>query len=243
MIIGICDDESGVRLLVENYIRRVDSTHTVLHFKNGNEVLKYQKQSGNLDLLYLDIDLAGEPDGMEVAFKLKEERIKEGTALSALPLIIFITGFPERMHEAFSVHAFHFLIKPLDEYKFRMILMQATKAAQKIGDRVHDRNVLEIMVNGKIKRIPTEIIRYIESSGRKIKLHLTDHVIEYYGRISDAKNELNGSFCQIHRSFIVNMAYVFNYRRTVVELTDGTEIPMSKYKYGDFIKKYMVFEV
>ena len=106
MIVGICDDEKNVRELIEAYIRKIDDSCTILHFENGESVLKYIKQGKRIDVLYLDIDLKGSPDGMAVAGRLKDKQIKEGIGAYALPLIIFVTGLPERMQEAFGVRAF-----------------------------------------------------------------------------------------------------------------------------------------
>ncbi len=128
MIIGICDDEKNVREMIAVYVDKIDDSAEIHFFKNGDEVLQFAKQGKRIDILYLDIDLKAAPDGMDLAKILKEKQIKEGNASSALPLIIFITGLPERMPEAFGVRAFQYLLKQIDEKQFGLVYDQARKA-------------------------------------------------------------------------------------------------------------------
>lgn len=44
-------------------------------------------------------------------------------------------------------------------------------------------------------------------------------------------------FIRIHRSYLVNRAYVDKVRHYTITLTDGTELPISRYIYSD-VKKY-----
>ena len=44
MIVGICDDEKNVRELIEAYIRKIDDSCTILHFENGESVLRKGKK-------------------------------------------------------------------------------------------------------------------------------------------------------------------------------------------------------
>ena len=240
MIVGICDDEKNVRELIAAYIGKVDDSAEILFFMNGSEVLQYTGQRKKIDILYLDIDLKDSPDGMGVATKLKEKQIKEGNAASALPLIIFITGLPDRMPEAFGVRAFQFLVKPIDEKQFRVVFEQAKKA---VFYATKGRKTKSISVSlGGIKRtVLTSDIRFIESNGRKLIIHMKDEVVETYGTTADIMKELDKSFCQVHRSFIVNMNHISDYTRSGIQTTDGESVPMSKYKYKDFVSEYATF--
>ena len=99
MIIGICDDEKNVRALIGAYIRKLDDNSIIHYFEDGESVLKYIRQGKRIDLLYLDIDLKGFPDGMAVAGRIKEKQIKEGIGAYALPLIVLY-----RQRRRFYVH-------------------------------------------------------------------------------------------------------------------------------------------
>ena len=240
MIVGICDDEKNVRELIAAYIGKVDDSTEILFFKNGSEVLKYAEQGKRIDILYLDIDLKESPDGMEVAAKLKEKQIKEGSASSALPLIIFITGLPERMPDAFGVRAFQFLVKPIDEKQFGLVFDQVKKAVFCVTKGSKAKSLF-VSFGGLKKTVLIPDIRFIESNGRKLIIHLKDEVVETYGTTADIMKELDKSFCQVHRSFIVNMNHISDYTRSSIQTTDGVFVPMSKYKYKDFVSDYAAF--
>lgn len=238
MTIGICDDSRNARELLAGYIHKYGTAHKVVEFADGKSVLDYVKYGGSVDVLFLDIDFRDELDGMAVAERLKEKQIRKGNALASLPLIVFVTGMPERMPEAFGVHAFQFITKPIDERRFGQIFAQAVREAEAIAMPPKEQNlVLQIGVSTNV--IPVSQIYFMETNGRKVRVHLQNRVLDAYGKLADIVQAAGEDFFQIHRSFAVNMAYIFNYERTQVELSDGTQVPMSKYKYKDFIQAYM----
>jgi len=240
MIVGICDDEKNARELIEAYIRKIDDACTILHFENGEAVLKYAKQGNRIDVLYLDIDLKGSPDGMAIAGRLKDKQIKEGTGAYALPLIIFVTGLPERIQEAFGVRAFQFLVKPIDEKQFRLVYSQAKRAVLSIP-KGHKSKSISVGTGGVKRTIVVSDIKFIESNGRKLIFHTKDGNVEIYGTMADIQGELDEAFTQVHRSFIVNMGFISDYTRNSVKIAGGDSVPMSKYKYRDFVGEYAKF--
>ncbi len=240
MVIGICDDEKNTRDLIERYIRTDDEYSIINHFQTGEEVLGYYKQGGNLDVLYLDIDLKCSPDGMKVAEDLKKKYIEEGRGASETPFIIFVTGLPERMPEAFGVRAFQFIVKPIEEKQFKFVFAQVQKA---VSQTVEKRKFKFLTVNssGTTKTINLTDIVYIESIGRKLSIHLVNTVVEIYGKFEDVKGKLDETFILVHRSFIVNMRYISDYTRKDIRMISGDLIPLSKYKCRHFVDGYADF--
>ncbi len=98
-------------------------------------------------------------------------------------------------------------------------------------------NKLTVSINGKVHLIDKQDIRFIESIGRKKEIHVGGKAISVYSGM-DIMDELGASFFQPHRSFIVNLNYVAGYERCEIELSDGTRVPMSKYKFGMFKTAY-----
>lgn len=240
MIVGICDDEKNVRELIAVYVGKTDDSVEIHFFKNGDEVLQFAKQGKRMDILYLDINLKDSPDGMDVAKTLKEKQIKEGNASSALPFIIFITGLPERMQEAFGVRAFQYLLKPIDERQFRLVFDQARKAVLYTAKSTKNKS-LSVSFGGVRRTLSMPDIRFIESNGRKLIIHMKDAVVETYGTTAEIMKELDNSFCQVHRSFVVNMNHISDYTRNSIQTTDGESVPVSKYKYKEFVSAYATF--
>lgn len=102
---------------------------------------------------------------------------------------------------------------------------------------------MEILVcNGHIKRrICTDEIYYIESNNRKVILYLPQGNVEYYDKISKLEQELCKDFFRIHKGYLVNMKFVEGYTRSEVSLRNGDNLPISKYRYSDFVKGYQEY--
>lgn len=50
-------------------------------------------------------------------------------------VLIFITGVKDYVFEAFDVAAFHYLIKPIEEGRFKEVFDRAVKEAEKRKER------------------------------------------------------------------------------------------------------------
>lgn len=241
MVIGICDDQKMaldyLRKLVESSLNKC----MVVGFDSGRKLLEYANSENELDLVFLDIDFEDEMDGMAVAAKLKEKQIKEGAAVGSLPLIIFVTAMPERMPEAFGVCAFQFVVKPVVEEEFIQVLHRAEKEVSNIKSKRQLKHIFEMSSGGTQIRFETSKLLYVESQGRKLVFYMDDRKVDCYGRILDVIGRMGNSFCQVHRSYIVNMAYIFKYDRTEIELKNGMKIPLSKGKYKDFLDAFMIY--
>lgn len=98
----------------------------------------------------------------------------------------------------------------------------------------------EILVksSGQIKPVPADNVYYIESSNRKVILYLKEKKIEYYDKISELEESLKPDFFRIHKGYLINMKYSEWYDRTEVQMKNGDRLPISKYKYQEFIKAY-----
>ena len=241
MLIAICDDEKHTRDYLCRLVKDHSEEYKVYCFESGKELLAFAKKNEVPDLIFLDIDFNNDMDGMAVAGKLKEKQISAGTASGSLPLIVFVTGIPERMQEAFAVRAFQFLVKPINEKQLLSTLQQAEKEIENIKQRKASDGTKTINIGGKKLRINTDDLIFVESEGRKLKLHINGRTVECYGKMEDAISQMGQSFCLIHRSYLVNLKHVFTYERTHVELADGSIIPMSKYKYKDFLDAFLSY--
>ena len=101
----------------------------------------------------------------------------------------------------------------------------------------------EVLVrNGnRTRSVSADDIYYIESSNRKVTLYLRHEKIEYYDKISSLESELKPDFFRIHKGYLVNIKYVERYDRTEVKMRNGDSLLISKYKYQDFVKRYLEY--
>ncbi|WP_050008131.1 LytR/AlgR family response regulator transcription factor [Butyrivibrio sp. WCE2006] len=239
--IGICDDEAGSRQLIITYLYEMNPEIMVKQFSSGEELLE-KADIDTLDVLFLDIAM-GEKDGMCVAKEISAKiRANGRSPRMSKPLIIFITGIPDRIGDAFGVSAFDYLVKPVNRDKLENVLKRAEKELALIdAAKADNTESIMIQVGGSVFSLNIDEIYYIESANRKIIVHTKTGNIETYGKISDWENRLGNDFFRIHRSYLIQMKYVRKYNRIEAEMADGSHVLMSKYKYQEFLSSYMEY--
>ena len=236
MRIGICEDEKQVRELLAEVVLKTQQSIVVEEFSDGEALLNYFSKGNMVDVLFLDIHFGEKTNGIHIAKRLRGK----SASVMKLPLIVFITGYPEYMPEAFSLHAYQYLVKPVSETEFLKVLQAACKEAEKIRYLCGEEK-LKIQIAGNTLMIPVRDILYLESFGRKICIHRREDTVEFYGKLSDVEKEFSGRFCKIHRCFLVNLEYVYSYGRTQIIMENGEILPISKYRHEDFLKSYMTW--
>lgn len=242
MNIAVCDDEENIRIYIKKLIEMQDADCLIMEFSSAGELLQFWQQEDReqIDILFLDISMDG-TDGMEAAEQIRKWKEEQGEAVwGSLPFLIFVTGYPEYMPKAFSVNAFQYLVKPIDEKEFEDVFAQAVREYRYLEAKKNTEPREILVRNGNVTRkVLADDIYYIESSNRKIIVFMKSEKIECYGKIGELENELIEGFFRIHKGYLVNMKYVERYSRTEVLMKNGSNLLISKYKYQDFIKAYL----
>lgn len=231
--IAICDDEKNIRAYLSALVKKQGMECEITEYAAAED---YFADGAEHDILFLDIELEGpgqDMDGMKMARQIR------GMEDTKQPIIIFITGYEKYVYDAFDVGAFQYLLKPVDEQKFAGVFRRAAEQAAAYTEQ--DKKALMIQYGGTGKTIPLRDIYYMESQNHKIAVHMKDGVLEYYAKMSDLEEELQGQFCRVHKGYLINLSYVDEYNKTEVTLTNGDKLLISKYKYEDFVKAYLRF--
>lgn len=231
--IAICDDEPNTRACLISLVQARQCPCEIVEYAAAND---YLADAQDTDLLFLDIELApNHPEGMALAREIRER------SAGLLPVIIFVTGYERYVFDAFDVGAFQYLLKPVDEEKFARVFARAVERVQSLRNARQETPVLTLKSANTSKTIPLDSIYYIESNDHKVVLHLRDGQFTYYAKIRDLELELQGRFFRIHKGYLVNLAYLTGYTKTQVEMANGDQLLLSKYKYQDFVKAYLRF--
>lgn len=243
MRIAICDDETNIRELIGNMITDVAEyvrleELQLKEFEDGEELL--EEDFFKYDIIFLDVSMKNR-NGIEVVKLIRKRQEEKQTDIwGSFPLIIFTTGYPEYMADAIELHAFGYLIKPIQKDEFERIFRKAVQEWEKREEQ-QKKKVILIKVGNISRTIITDDIRYIESEKRKNIIHLQDEEITYYGLLSELEQELTKDFFRVHKGYLINMKYVEKYDRTQVWMQGGDCLLISKYRYTDFVHAYLKY--
>lgn len=227
MRIAICDDEKEIREGLERLIRKQRAGDEVFLFSSGRQLLESRER---FHIVLMDIQTEG-TSGIETA---KALRMKNETAV-----LIFVTALKEYVFDAFDVSAFHYLLKPVSEEKFRKVFEKACEEAQR---REHESGE-QIFFRTKSRNftVQKKDILYVESRGRKVDIHTLKECITVYATMNNMEERLGESFYRCHRGYLVNLARVTEYEADRILLGNGETVFLAREKYSEFVKAYMRF--
>ncbi len=223
MNIAVVDDDKVIREQMDSLIEMQIPDCSLESYATGEELLGAGKR---FDIVFLDIRMDG-MDGIETARRLRENQDDV--------VLIFVTGNREYVFDALDLYAFQYLLKPVDENKFREVLERAAgEVAKKKEKRV-------LFIKKRNLTLNQADILYIESRAKKVEIHTarSKDSIEIYATMEELEGQLGEDFYRCHRAYLVNMAHITEYDNDSITITNGDTIYLTKKKYGDFVKAYM----
>lgn len=223
--IAVCEDDQPLLDQLTSQVKTIldknEISHNIESFQNGSALLAREA----FDVLLLDI--AMEPlDGLELARRLRRRGDESR--------LVFITAHQQYAIDAYDVQAFHYLVKPVDMKKLEMILLKLCNSLQKEHQRA-----LVVRQGAAVRRVPLEMVLYLEVLDRKIYLHTTEESVPFYGKLEELEPTLPATFFRCHRSYIVNLCHVQYYNKGEIQLANEEQIPLSKRRYKSFSLAFM----
>lgn len=183
------------------------------------------------DLLFLDIDL-GAVNGIDVARALR--RTRPDTVL------IFVTNYKEYAPEGYEVNAFRYLAKGELEGKLAHYFEDALALC------CARRQTVELVCGGEPVSVPVPALVYIESHGRDQHLHLQggqrNHLVTHTTLAQLETMLAEQGFLRLHKSYLVNMAFLDTLQSTGARLTDGTLLPVSARSYRASKQRFLAWK-
>lgn len=197
MRIAICDDSVKDQ---EHFIKALhgwDPTMRPECFLDGTSLLAAAQEAaqGFFDIVFLDIYMPGE-DGVKIAQELK--------AISPKTELVFVTTSDEHAVEAFSLHALHYLVKPVTtegivEAFHRLTQLTGTKK----------RPVITLSVGHGSHTVYLDEICYIQSVKHMKEAFLTGgRLIRVWTSMEELEARLGRDFLRLGRGTFVNMEQI-----------------------------------
>ena len=213
--IAVCDDEKIVREEVGKLIQEWNSEAEIRTFSCGEDLLEdYQ----SYDAVFLDIDMQG-MNGIEAgkAIRRVDRDVK----------IVYLTAYRDYVAGAFGVHAFQYLLKPVNKKEIINMLEEIFRYRKKPDEKI----ILDFHTVDGIACLPVESIYFFEYENRRIRIVTQKeeyYMVERIGNV--AKRMKDFGFSMPHQSFSINMLHVKNVKGQHIYLDNGMEIPLSQKK-------------
>jgi len=242
----ICEDneEDGkkVQTIIEEYMKNcVEKVKIKLITHQFSDVVTYAKNNANKENVYfLDIVFDGyNINGLKIAKQIREYDI--------YGYIIFITGYQELCMKAFQykLKALDFICKNDEDIKKRVFecLDIIKKEKAKVVQKQQSETII-IKSGSQYHNVLLKDILYFETAtqNRKIIVHTTNSIFEFYDTLKNIEKKLNGDFYRCHRAFIINTNYIkeINVNRGDMHIimSNGNKCLVSK-KYLKGLMKYV----
>jgi len=214
--VAIAEDEEYMRKILKKALEPVQGVEVIYETDNGRDLIEHVELL-NPHAVFLDIEMPG-MDGLTAAKEIAD--IYPDTAL------VFVTGYPEHMAEAFELYAFDYLVKPFAPERVRQTARRITKAVNTLKKAVlFDMKESESDSDPKTLRLPKLAVG---RDGEKIYLDYKDIIfltreqrktliytvsreepVQTNEPLNSIYNRLNDqNFFRSHKSFIVNLNYV-----------------------------------
>lgn len=235
--IVICDDEAWYVEKIENFVQEYLHRHPkrsgqIYTFQRGQELLCQAEETGGFDLYLLDIIMPG-LDGIQTGRQLRE--------LGNGGEIVYLTISPDYAVDSYSVHAFFYLLKPIEKERLFEVL---DAAFEKLNER-RSKAILITTKDGP-RRILLDQILYVERVGRGLRYYCSGGVVDSMSlRVTfhTAVEQLlaDPRFCQCGSSFAFNLQHVAGVKGQEVLLDNGcsvaiprASVPAFKRAWGGF---------
>jgi two-component system LytT family response regulator len=236
----LADDEPIGRQRLLRLLQAEPETDVLAACADGEEAVEAIREHAP-DVVLLDIQMP-HLDGFEVVAALGE---------ASQPAIIFVTAHDQYALRAFQVHAFDYLLKPVEQDQLRSALARAVPSnrtpqgsttrrilslLEEINARERGRGRDRLVVRSPERAffLRTEAVDWVEAAGKFVHLHVGRTVHALRESMAELEQELDPvRFLRISRSAIVNIDRIQEIQPWfqgdyVLILTDGTRLTSTR---------------
>lgn len=242
----IIDDEKLARDLLMEFLEPYPEIEVVAQCSKGKEAVEKIDQL-KPKLIFLDVQMPG-MDGFDVLEAIKHK-----------PYVIFTTAYDQYAIQAFDKNAIDYVLKPLDEDRFKLAIKRATQRINADKNNVEElimsiksadndqkySSHLFVQKSEKLFNLEVKDIMHLEASGDYTVLTTKNDQYLSSSGIGKLEEKLNpDQFIRIHRSTIINLNYLKEIEKhfnggLIVKMQNGKSFPVSR-TYAKQIRKKVV---
>lgn len=234
--IVVCEDErfyqDEICKAIEDWKEVTGNTHVACTcFSSSVELLARWEDGLAADLLFLDIQIPGEINGMALAKRIRQ---RDQTAS-----IVFVTNYSDYVYEGYVVNAVRYLKKPVDPDE----IFACMDIAYRRYSLLQQERISIVCRDQQLSLSLNELL-YIEMQSHYVRLTLShsDDKPEVRARLRDFSAQLPPSlFVQCHRSYIVNLEHIRRLTRDNVTMSNRDMIPISQTFASTLRKQYDLY--
>lgn len=227
MRIAVCDDEPLVLDYIKQLAKQIPEVESCDVFSDTEIFLEHVGNRHSYEMVIMDIEWNGKEEGIQTAERLGR--------LDPDARVIYMTGYTRQYVQQIFLHPANlsgFLMKPVNEELLKQNVYKVME------ERETARKGLLVKSKSTMLTIRFDSILYLESAGHVVTIHTQTEKHSCYDRLEKLLERLPESFLQCHKSYIVNMNEIQRIERNQILMTDGTNIPISKARYGDTRSRY-----
>lgn len=236
----VADDEAPARRKLLRLLRDESNVEVVAEADGGQEALTAITKH-RPDLIFLDVQMP-RMDGFSVAETLAASQ-------AHTPSIIFVTAHDQFALRAFEVHAFDYLLKPVNEERFRASLhrvrQQIAQSTNNFADRLNSMfeqlrkeksfpERLLIHEDDRARFVPVNDILWIEADRNYLLIHCAKKTYTLRSTLEALQDSLDPKlFVRLNRGSLVRLAAIremlpWFHGEYKVFLHDNTELRWSR---------------
>lgn len=226
--IGICDDKQEAIFMLQKYIEETMQKRKedweIRTFSSGGELLQKIEE---LSVVFLDIDMP-ELDGIETG----REILKRNPDCR----IVMATGMVERFKEAFQIRAVRFVTKPF-------VKEEVEEALEAVISSFLEKKTIDLYLRRNVYQILQREIIYVRAINGYTEYAVDGQWMRKEVTLEEAEQLLDTRiFARISRQFIVNLAYVQDYKDGTLWL-GNKRFQVSRRLKKDFEKQYIEYDL
>ena len=236
MKIALVDDEQKsldeIKQLCSSFEENTGYPVKTFLFDSGEEFLA-AFQAGCFDLVFMDIYMEN-MNGVSAALEMRRQ--------DSGCLLVFLTSSMEFMPDAFSCHAFEYIVKPFSEERVAKVLEDAMSILLPYP------KYMEINSNRRIIPVFYRDIISAVTDGHYLDISLTDESI-LRSRLTMSeficKTHHDPRFILINKGILINADHVLDFENNCCLLENGKRLPIrvrGHVKIKQLVKNYRFFK-